>query len=61
MSSLLILSKEKLVMDMIEGFQGLFGDKILKKIIKRMLDACSNYPCKVVMLIMAKQYCVDMF
>ena len=38
MSSLLILSKEKLVMDMIEGFRGLFGDKILKKIIKRMLD-----------------------
>ena len=38
-----ILSRENLVM--IEGFQGLFGNKTLKKIIRKMLD-------KLLMIIM---------
>ena len=38
MTDFLILNKDKLVMAMNEGFPGLFGDKIMKKIIKKMLD-----------------------
>ena len=45
MKGCLILNKEKLVKAMTEGFQALFGDKIMKKIIQKMLD-------KLLMIIM---------
>ena len=45
MKGFLILNREKLVMDMTEDFQGLFGDKIMKRIIQKMLD-------KLLMIIM---------
>jgi len=45
MKGCLILNKEKLVKGMTEGSQGLFGDKIMKKIIQKILD-------KLLMIIM---------
>ena len=45
MKGCLILNKEKLVKAMTEGSQALFGDKIMKKIIQKMLD-------KLLMIIM---------